>query len=112
MIDQKFTGGLTKDEINEKVDVLILGMDQLENKLRRRIADETGSYRDQYKAPLLRSVQRLLRLEQSTSLFTSHPEVLRPGQKANIDTGAASPSKISETSGSPDLFGKPRFMVN
>lgn len=112
MIDQKYTGGLTRDEINEKVEILIFGIDQLETKLRRRIADETGSYRDQYKAPLLRSVQRLLRLEQNTSLFSLRPKELRSGQKQEINTDAVSASTISETIGSPDLFSKPRSMVN
>lgn len=110
MIDS--TGGLTRDEINKKINVLIFGIDQLEIKLRRKIADEAGNYQVQYKAPLLRSVQRLLSLEQNTSLFELLPVKEGTSPRTEIETGEKHSSGISGESGSPDLFCKPHSVLN
>lgn len=86
MTDQKLSSGLTRNEITEKVDHLIFGLDQLEKKYQRRITDETGKYREQYRTLLLRPAARLLRLEQNHTLFELRPVLVAHAQKQKQDS--------------------------
>ncbi|WP_010631177.1 hypothetical protein [Sporolactobacillus vineae] len=67
------SGSLTREQIDEKLTGMIFDVEQLQKKCQRRLIDETGDYRGQYRKLLLRSVRRLLSLERNSTLFDPLP---------------------------------------